>query len=181
MAKAKQGWFLPLMALVFVLFVFGKSQKHTPEPSTPAPAVMALSTPAPTPAPATALAPKAENPEELVEVDTLNVRDRAQGKVISKITRGAKVRIYERSSDSSWARISAENLPPQWVSASALCEESKCRRAVNPAAASTPPKESKRPQPIREYSCSCAGGNVCIGPRGGRYCITSGGNKRYGV
>lgn len=24
-------------------------------------------------------------------------------------------------------------------------------------------------------------GNVCIGPRGGRYCITSGGNKRYGI
>lgn len=30
-------------------------------------------------------------------------------------------------------------------------------------------------------SCSCAGGNVCYGPRGGRYCITSGGKKRYGI
>lgn len=30
-------------------------------------------------------------------------------------------------------------------------------------------------------SCPCSGGTVCIGPRGGRYCITSGGNKRYGV
>ncbi|WP_443019137.1 SH3 domain-containing protein [Sphingomonas sp.] len=30
-------------------------------------------------------------------------------------------------------------------------------------------------------SCPCSGGNVCVGPRGGRYCITSGGNKRYGV
>lgn len=29
--------------------------------------------------------------------------------------------------------------------------------------------------------CPCNGGNVCVGPRGGRYCITSGGNKRYGV
>lgn len=29
--------------------------------------------------------------------------------------------------------------------------------------------------------CPCSGSNVCIGPRGGRYCITSGGNKRYGV
>lgn len=29
--------------------------------------------------------------------------------------------------------------------------------------------------------CSCAGGNVCYGSRGGRYCITSGGNKRYGI
>jgi hypothetical protein len=29
--------------------------------------------------------------------------------------------------------------------------------------------------------CPCGGGKVCVGPRGGRYCITSGGNKRYGV
>lgn len=31
------------------------------------------------------------------------------------------------------------------------------------------------------YDCPCSGSRVCIGPRGGRYCITSGGNKRYGV
>lgn len=30
-------------------------------------------------------------------------------------------------------------------------------------------------------ACPCSGGTVCIGPRGGRFCITSGGNKRYGV
>jgi len=30
-------------------------------------------------------------------------------------------------------------------------------------------------------SCPCNGGKICVGPRGGRYCITSGGNKRYGV
>lgn len=29
--------------------------------------------------------------------------------------------------------------------------------------------------------CPCNGGDVCVGPRGGRYCITSSGNKRYGV
>lgn len=29
--------------------------------------------------------------------------------------------------------------------------------------------------------CPCNGGRVCVGPRGGRYCITSGGKKRYGV
>jgi len=29
--------------------------------------------------------------------------------------------------------------------------------------------------------CPCSGRQVCVGPRGGRYCITSGGNKRYGV
>jgi hypothetical protein len=30
-------------------------------------------------------------------------------------------------------------------------------------------------------SCPCGSGRICTGPRGGRYCITSGGNKRYGV
>lgn len=30
-------------------------------------------------------------------------------------------------------------------------------------------------------SCPCSGSNICVGPRGGRYCITSGGNKRYGL
>jgi hypothetical protein len=47
---------------------------------------------------------------------------------------------------------------------------------------STPKK--KRRSYGGDYSgsgCSCSGHLVCIGPRGGRYCITSGGNKRYGV
>lgn len=41
----------------------------------------------------------------------------------------------------------------------------------------------RRSAPVDFYggSCPCSGSNVCIGPRGGRYCITSGGNKRYGV
>lgn len=30
-------------------------------------------------------------------------------------------------------------------------------------------------------NCPCNGGKVCTGPRGGRYCITSSGAKRYGV
>lgn len=43
---------------------------------------------------------------------------------------------------------------------------------------------SARRAPLYDYgggSCPCSGHHVCIGPRGGRYCITSGGNKRYGV
>ncbi len=41
-----------------------------------------------------------------------------------------------------------------------------------------------RSAPVYNYdggSCPCSGRNICVGPRGGRYCITSGGNKRYGV
>lgn len=47
------------------------------------------------------------------------------------------------------------------------------------------PRRMSRPRRSSGYgtegSCPCSGSNVCIGPRGGRFCITSGGNKRYGV
>jgi len=47
------------------------------------------------------------------------------------------------------------------------------------------PRRMSRPRRSFSYdnggSCPCSGGNVCIGPRGGRFCITSGSNKRYGV
>lgn len=52
---------------------------------------------------------------------------------------------------------------------------------------------SRNPQPFKSPTtninvspppsaggCPCGSGRVCVGPRGGRYCITSGGNKRYG-
>lgn len=58
----------------------------------------------------------------------------------------------------------------------------------SPAWSSVPsrsPRRMSRPRRSFGYdnggSCPCSGGNVCIGPRGGRFCITSGGNKRYGV
>ena len=37
--------------------------------------------------------------------------------------------------------------------------------------------------PQEQYSgdCSCAGGNVCFGERGGRFCLTTGGKRRYGI
>jgi uncharacterized protein YraI len=47
------------------------------------------------------------------------------------------------------------------------------------------PRRSTRARRAPSYdyggSCPCSGRNICVGPRGGRYCITSGGNKRYGV
>lgn len=29
-------------------------------------------------------------------------------------------------------------------------------------------------------NCACGSGNVCVGKRGGRYCITPNGGRRYG-
>lgn len=37
-------------------------------------------------------------------------------------------------------------------------------------------KQTSRPS---EASCPCDSGRICTGPRGGRYCITKTGKKRY--
>lgn len=42
-------------------------------------------------------------------------------------------------------------------------------------------EKPKHTQPSSSSGCPCGTGLVCHGPRGGRYCITSGGSKRYGV
>lgn len=43
---------------------------------------------------------------------------------------------------------------------------------------STSPK-TKPPVRTTSSYCPCSGNNYCVGPRGGHFCITSGGNKRY--
>lgn len=53
------------------------------------------------------------------------------------------------------------------------------KRRKRRSGVATPAKDRDVADP--DEGCSCRSGKVCIGPRGGRYCITSGGNKRYGV
>lgn len=36
-----------------------------------------------------------------------------------------------------------------------------------------------RAAPVGAGSCPCSSGNLCTGPRGGRYCLTPAGNKSY--
>ena len=43
------------------------------------------------------------------------------------------------------------------------------------------PSYSRQRGPYGGQGCPCSDTRICTGPRGGRYCITSGGNKRYGV
>ena len=45
---------------------------------------------------------------------------------------------------------------------------------------SSPNSSSAKPSGgYSDPECACGGGNFCYGPRGGHYCITSGGNKTY--
>lgn len=57
---------------------------------------------------------------------------------------------------------------------------SKPRTATSPQTKEQKKTTSSRKQPSSASgSCPCSSSRNCFGPRGGRYCIASGGNKRY--
>ncbi|VVQ25848.1 hypothetical protein PS928_06226 [Pseudomonas fluorescens] len=175
MRKKSQSWFVPLLIFFAVLWAMGK--KDTPpdqvQPSTQnAPNTLVSSLPAPSPTLASSI-------DQYVSADKLNIRDQPGGKVISRLQRGDKVQIFEKRNE--WVRISTDGQPAKWLSSKSLCSWSNCYVASQPKPSSPPLQPARRQTPEYGSSCPCSSGTVCIGPRGGRYCITSGGNKRYGV
>ncbi|UWF47882.1 SH3 domain-containing protein [Pseudomonas sp. N3-W] len=175
MRKKSQSWFVPLLILFAVLWAISK--KDTPPipvqpslPSTPNTLVSTTSVSSPT---------TASTVDQYVSADKLNIRDQPSGKVISKLSRGAKVQVFEKRDD--WVRISIDGQPAKWLSSKSLCSGSNCYVASKPKPSPSPVQPTRRQTPEYGSSCPCSSGNICIGPRGGRYCITSGGNKRYGV
>lgn len=138
---------------------------------------------------------------EQVDADTLNCRSApdTSAQILSKLNRGDRVNVAEVIG--VWSRLDSPNCWVQsryltnggdptfsagfraWGSESA----SSHARSSTPSTLYSSPRSSSAKQPVRRSqpsyggSCPCSGGRVCIGPRGGRYCITSGGNKRYGV
>ncbi|MGE8226154.1 MAG: SH3 domain-containing protein [Stenotrophomonas sp.] len=111
---------------------------------------------------------------------SLNQRSTPDGRVVGRLSGGDQVVVYERKG--SWARVSPEGSSARWVSSKLLCGDVGC---YSPRPSPIRSRDVSNPRPARSnYSgsgCPCSGSQVCIGPRGGRYCITSGGNKRYGV
>lgn len=113
-----------------------------------------------------------------VNATVLNQRSAPDGLIVSRLSGGNAVTIYERRE--KWVRISPDSAAPLWVSSSHLCSNVGCYRpAVSRSRKSAPAGRSR--SDYVDGTCPCSGRRVCIGPRGGRYCITSGGNKRYGV
>lgn len=127
-----------------------------------------------------------------VAVDALNARDAPNGRLLGKISRGEMVSVFETAD--GWARISATSESPRWVSFARLCSTVGCYERTGQkappladAATASPsvilaPTATSRPSraaPPYASSCPCSGPHYCVGPRGGVYCITSGGNKRY--
>ncbi|WP_408600491.1 SH3 domain-containing protein [Pseudomonas sp. PLMAX] len=174
-AQEISPWFVPLLILFAVLWAIGK--KDTPsiqvQPSLP-------STPNPLNSTTSVSSPKtASTVEQYVNVNKLNIRDQPGGKVISKLSRGDKIQVFEKRDD--WVRISIDGQPAKWLSSKSLCSGSNCYVASQLKPSPSPSQPTRRQTPEYGSSCPCSSGSVCIGPRGGRYCITSGGNKRYGV
>jgi len=136
-----------------------------------------------------------------VTSSTLNCRaaPRTSATVLARLSRGDRVSVLTRSG--GWARIDPAGSGACWVSSRFLGDNASASRALGSQASSRSrasarqslagsPSRRSRTSSSRSYrargdsiggSCPCSGSKVCVGPRGGRYCITSGGNKRYGV
>lgn len=179
MRKKSQPWLVPLLILIAVLWAMGK--KDTPpspaKPNPPPPANTLVSAPLPETLPL-----QTQLINQYVNADKLNIRSQPAGKVVASMKRGDKVQVFERKDD--WVRISADGQPAKWLSSKSLCDAVNCYGISRPETtrpARLSPQPTPRQTPSYGSSCPCSSGTVCIGPRGGRYCITSGGNKRYGV
>ena len=137
-------------------------------------------------------------------VTTASVNCRVQptthSRIAERITAGQQVTVLTRQDD--WAKV--DRARACWLSAEYLADSSIAaarwrststasrrytgaetkranRRSLRYSTAYASRPRRTRSAPIYNASCPCSGSNVCIGPRGGRFCITSGGNKRYGV
>ena len=121
--------------------------------------------------------------EYAVKPEVLNIRDAPNGAVIGKLKKEQLVTVY--ITEGTWSRISPDGETSKWVSSSSLRIARNVNTGSVPSTSVRPSYSAPstlKPSYNKAYSggrCSCSSGAVCFGPRGGRYCITSGGNKRY--
>jgi hypothetical protein len=117
------------------------------------------------------------------------VEGRSNPSSTSKVTRvfqnGDAVRVVKRKRN--WIKV-IQNGVTFWVLAKHISSPTQVSPiATRSSLVARPSKQSARRNRTSRRtdfsggSCPCGSGQICTGPRGGRYCITSGGNKRYGV
>ena len=125
----------------------------------------------------------------------------ASATVITSLSRGSTLSLSEGRG--TWSKVENGG-QPCWVasefvsdtpppaaakgsrsSAAALLATGGAAAYAGTKAKAAKPRRKRKSQRAKgsynSQGCPCSGSQVCIGPRGGRYCITSGGNKRYGV
>lgn len=183
--KLKGSNLLALGVIVLAVKMCGNDSPTTPKPQTVAPQANSQAF-SPTMESNAIAAEKeaATRKRRYVGPRALNTRSAPNGSINGSLQHGVAVDIYDE--EKGWGRISLDGQPPQWVSLSYLCTAIDCNdtpkwktKPISPPV--TPSRQAPRSQPSESssYGCSCSSGNNCYGPRGGRYCITSGGNKRY--
>ena len=118
-----------------------------------------------------------------VTATALNARTEphTDGSVVGRFSRGQRLEVRQRSGD--WLKV-VHGTTIAWVAASHVSQTVPVQSLLSnnrSAGRSHSSRAESRRTRLVGGSCPCSGGRVCIGPRGGRYCITSSGNKRYGV
>lgn len=131
-----------------------------------------------------------------VQSTALNCRaaPSVDAEIIKKFNRAEEVPVTETMN--GWARTQVTDEVSCWVSEEFLGETppAEAVEPEAPASFTTPfvpqrraqspaPRQSAAPRAKRSSggACSCEANRVCVGPRGGRYCLNSSGTKRYGV
>jgi uncharacterized protein YgiM (DUF1202 family) len=120
---------------------------------------------------------------EYVSADILNCRSdpSATAEIVTKLNRGRAVDVQETTETRSL--LSEPNcwVLSRYLSASYVSPSSRSTTSSRISGSSRSSQARQSQRASTQSGCPCSGNRVCIGPRGGRYCITSGGNKRYGV
>ena len=170
--------------VVFAVVVGTCAHKATSPPGDKSIAVAASPTPAMTPPPPTAT--REVSSPRYVTAPSLNVRSAPNGTIVGSISQGSTVQVFELQD--GWARIAPTSEPLKWISAKSLCEVAGCAKPppapITPHVTASQSKSvavtpRKSVHAVGGFGCPCSGGHYCVGPRGGVYCYTSGGNKRY--
>ena len=180
-SPTKKSGCLPIAGVLGFLLIVGRciSPNETTSPPQPIAAFPAAVTPA---LDSTDSADSADT----VYISTASLNGRAKpatsSTVLHKLRRGESVRIVERKN--GWLKV-IQGAATFWIIAKHVSSTPPEVQHTPPQIArfvSSPKKASKRHASRSSGGgCSCSSGGVCVGPRGGRYCYTSGGNKRYGI
>lgn len=183
------GGFGGLLALALgLLLVVGFCSSRTTSPPSPTASVM----------------PAATTSTSYVNGNAVNCRasSDARAAVLGRLSKGTAVAVKE--SANGWRHVTGSSAGDCWISSALLSLEAPVSKPPSPqgfgalgVAAATSSASTAKPIAGHRAAhgrrlhgrrsgsafggCSCSESHVCVGPRGGRYCITSGGNKRYGV
>ena len=105
---------------------------------------------------------------------TLPISGQPLPKLETHLTPKKSYKVVKESKD--WVRVDVENLQ-LWSFRRNFGDASLCNKSNSAQHTQTSPSKVAPHKAVTSSSCACGHGNVCTGPRGGRYCITSGGNK----